>query len=114
MCLQKSVAFADAGYQGAARRPDDGLGVNWRIALRPGKRRALDKGNEIDMVVDQIEKPKASVRAEVEHPFRVNKRQIGHVRVRYRGLKNNTVQLIMLFTLCNLWMARERLLAAQS
>jgi IS5 family transposase len=40
------------------------------------------KGNEIDALVDQIEKLKASVRAKVEHPFRVIKRQFGHVKVR--------------------------------
>jgi IS5 family transposase len=41
------------------------------------------------------------------------KRQFGHVKVRYRGLKKNTAQLVMLFALSNLWMARGRLLAAQ-
>ncbi len=111
---QERVVFADAGYQGAAHRPDAGSGVNWRIALGPGKRRALDKGNEIDALVDQIEKLKASVRAKVEHPFRVIKRQFGHVKVRYRGLTKNTAQLITLFALSNLWMARGRLLAAQA
>ena len=35
---------------------------------------------------------KASVRAKVEHPFRVVKRQFGYVKVRYRGLANNTAQ----------------------
>jgi IS5 family transposase len=35
----ESVVFADAGYQGAARRPDAKPGVDWRIALRPGRRR---------------------------------------------------------------------------
>jgi len=36
---------------------------------------------------------KASIRAKVEHPFRVIKRQFGHVKVRYRGLAKNTAQL---------------------
>jgi IS5 family transposase len=51
---------------------------------------------------------KASVRAKVEHPFRVIKRQFGHVKVRYRGLAKNTAQLKTLFALSNLWMAREK------
>lgn len=88
--------------------------MNCRIALRPGKRRALDNGNEIDMLVDQIEKLKASVHAKVEHPFRVIKRQFSHVKVRYPGLKKNTAQLVTLFALSDLWMARGRLLAAQA
>jgi IS5 family transposase len=110
----ESVVFADSGYQGAARRPDAKPGVDWRIALGPGRRRALDKGNQIDALIDQVEKLKASVRAKVEHPFRVIKRQFGHVKVRYRGLKKNTAQLLTLFALSNLWMARGRLLAVRA
>jgi len=53
----------------------------------------------------------AKVRAKVEHPFRVIKRQFGHVKVRYRGLAKNRAQLHVLFALSNLWMVRKRLLA---
>lgn len=53
---------------------------------------------------------KASVRAKVEHPFRVVKRQFGYTKVRYRGLAKNTAQAVILFALSNLWMARRRLL----
>jgi IS5 family transposase len=60
--------------------------------------------------MEQAEKLKASVRANVEHPFRVIKRQFGHTKVRYRGLKKNTAQLVTLFALSNIWMARSRLL----
>lgn len=41
-------------------------------------------------------------------PFRVIKRQFGHVKVRYRGLAKNTAQLHTLFALSNLWMVRKR------
>jgi len=58
-----------------------------------------------------IEHLVAKVRARVEHPFRVIKRQFGHRRVRYRGLAKNDAQLHVLFALANLWMARRRLLA---
>src|SRR5688500_5158015 len=47
-------------------------------------------------------------------PFRVIKRQFGHVKARYRGLAKNTAQLHMLFALSNLWMARRTLMGAQS
>ena len=42
------------------------------------------------------------IRAKVEQPFRVIKRQFGYVKVRYRGLKKNTAQLVTLFALSNL------------
>jgi IS5 family transposase len=56
---------------------------------------------------------KASIRANVEHPFRVIKRQFGYVKTRYRGLKKNTAQLVTLFALSNLWMVRAKLQGAQ-
>jgi transposase, IS5 family len=103
--------FADAGYQGAHKRPDAKPDVNWHVAMRPGKRRALDKSRRSNQLIDQLERLKASVRAKVEHPFRVIKRQFGHVKVRYRGLKKNTAQLKTLFALSNLWMVRGKLAA---
>ena len=56
---------------------------------------------------------KASIRAKVEHPFRVVKRQFGYTKVRYRGLAKNTAQVLTLFALSNLWMARRRLMVLQ-
>ena len=47
----------------------------------------------------------------MEPPFRVLKQQFGYVKVRYRGLKKNTAQLVTLFALSNLWMARHKLMA---
>ncbi len=60
-------------------------------------------------VLDELERAKARVRARVEHPFRVVKRQFGYWKVRYRGLMKNTQQLTTLFALSNLWMAGHRL-----
>jgi IS5 family transposase len=112
---QETVAFGDAGYQGVEKRPDARIDVTWHVAMRPGKRKALDKeNNEADALVDQAEKLKASIRAKVEHPFRVIKRQFGFVKVRYRGLKKNTAQLITLFALSNLWMVRSKLTGARA
>ena len=106
---EETEAFGDAGYQGAAKRPDAKPGVRWNIAMRPGKRRALDKSRESNRLIDELEKLKASIRAKVEHPFRVIKRQFDHVKVRYRGLAKNTAQLHTLFALSNLWMVRRHL-----
>ncbi|MBA4503295.1 transposase, partial [Marinobacterium marinum] len=43
----------------------------------------------------------ASIRAKVEHPFRIIKCQFGFVKARYRGLKKNDSKLAMLFALAN-------------
>jgi len=104
--------FGDAGYQGADKRPEAKAHITWHVAMRPGKRRALDKNDPLDALTDRIEKAKAGIRAKVEHPFRVLKRQFGHVKVRYRGLKKNTAQLMTLFALSNLWMVRGKLMEA--
>lgn len=112
---QETVAFGDAGYQGVEKRPDAKAGITWHVAMRPGKRKALDKeSNEADALLDQAEKLKASIRAKVEHPFRVIKRQFGFVKVRYRGLKKNTAQIVTLFALSNLWMVRSKLMGARA
>jgi IS5 family transposase len=107
---EESVAFGDAGYQGIEKRADAKANVTWHVAMRPGKSRALNKDNEADALIDKAEKLKAGVRAKVEHPFRVIKRQFGFVKVRYRGLKKNTAQLFTLFALSNLWMVRGKLM----
>jgi transposase, IS5 family len=72
----ENVVCADAGYTGVEKRAEHaGRAVIWQV------------------------------RAKVEHPFRVIKRQFGHTKVR------NTAQLVTLFALSNLWMARRHLLA---
>ncbi len=102
--------FADAGYRGAEKRPD-ATQATWHVAMRPGERRRWKKLPRIGRLLDYAERVKASVRAKVEHPFRVVKLQFGHRKVRYRGLAKNTAQLQTLFALANLWLARRKLLA---
>ena len=55
---------------------------------------------------------KAAIRTNVEHPFRVVKRQFGFQKVRFWGLAKNHAQAFILFALSNLWVARGRLLSA--
>ena len=106
---EEAEVFAGAGYQGASKRPE-ATAFKWHIAMRPGKRKTLDKATKLGALLDNIEKLKASVRAKVEHPFRVIKRQFGFTKVRYRGLAKNTAQLVTLFALSNLWMTRRALI----
>ncbi|MDQ2735540.1 MAG: IS5 family transposase [Pseudomonadota bacterium] len=105
----EEVAFGDAGYQGVHKRPE-ASGPTWHVAMRPGRRKKLNPFLEPDFVAERVEKMKASIRAKVEHPFRVIKRQFGLTKVRYRGLAKNTAQLVTLFALSNLWMARRKLI----
>jgi len=107
---EETDVFGDAGYRGAGKRADANPAVTWHVAMRPGQRRALNKGSAKGRLAEQIERIKASIRAKVEHPFRVIKRQFGHVKVRYRGLAKNTAQLHTLFALANLWMVRRQLM----
>ena len=65
-------------------------------------------------MTDEVERIKASIRAKVEHPFRVIKRQFAFVKVRYRGLVKNTAQLTTLFALSNLWMVRGKLMGVRA
>ena len=110
---EETNAFGDAGYQGAQKRPDAKADVTWHVAMRPGKRKVLDKTTKLGALTDEIERLKASIRAKVEHPFRVIKRQFGFTMVRYRGLEKNTAQITTLFALSNLWMARRELMTAR-
>jgi transposase, IS5 family len=102
--------FADAGYRGADKRPD-ATAATWHVAMRPSERRRWKKVPRIGRLLDYAERVKASVRAKVEHPFRVLKLQFGYRKVRYRGLAKNSAQLQTLFALANLCLARRKLLA---
>ncbi len=107
----EKIAYGDAGYQGVHKRPE-AAGPDWQVAMRPGKRKLLNPFLEHDDIALRREQFKASVRAKVEHPFRVLKRQFGFTKVRYRGLVKNTAQIVTLFALGNLWMARRQLMGA--
>jgi len=105
------MVCADAGYTGVEKRPEHAeREVIRQIAARRSTYKQLSKRSVLYQVRHKIEKAKAQVRAKVEHPFRVIKRQFGYVKVRFRGLAKNTAHLATLFFLSNLWMARRHLL----
>ena len=79
------------------------------IAVRPGKRKQQTH-TPWGAFNEQAERRKASIRAKVEHPFRVIKRRFGYVKVRYRWLAKNTAQIMTLFSLSNILMAGSSLL----
>lgn len=102
--------YGDSGYAGADNRDElQEVKATFFIAEKPSRIRAM-KSSRDRRNACRWEHFKASVRAKVEHPFRVIKRQFGYTKVRYRGLAKNTAQVLMLFALSNLWMARRQLL----
>ena len=107
---EETVVYADAGYQGIEKRAEmEGKGIGFRVAMRPGKRRALPDTPE-GRVDDLIETAKAHIRAKVEHPFRVMKRQFGFQKTRLRGMLKNRCKINVLAALTNLFMTRHQLL----
>jgi transposase, IS5 family len=85
-------------------------GNEWHFGMKPGKRRALPD-TPLGQLLEKIEHARASIRAKVEHPFHVVKNLFRHRKTRYRGLSKNTAQLLTLFGMANLVLARKCLIA---
>jgi IS5 family transposase len=105
---KENTVHADAGYIGAEKRAPK-RGRKWHIAAKRGRIKAMPE-DELKEATKHLEYIKAAVRAKVEHPFRVVKRQFGYQKVRFKGLAKNTAQILILFALSNLWMMRRTLL----
>ena len=96
---QEQEVWADAGYQGVHKRPEnEGRTTQWDVAMKPGVRKELAG----DSPEEAVEHGKASVRAKVEHPFFYVKRMFGYGKVRYRGLAKNTQRFAVLLGFTNL------------
>ncbi|MEA9808548.1 IS5 family transposase [Xanthomonas campestris pv. raphani] len=107
---KEDSVFGDSGYTGADKREElQDCEAAFFIAAKRSVLQAI--GNKRERAREQRwEHFKASVRAKVEHPFRVIKRQFGYTKVRYRGLAKNAAQVLTLFALSNLWMKRKQLM----
>ena len=104
---EEQDVFADSGYRGIEKRPEhQDRKVNWYNAMMPSKRKQLSDGPQ-----ELLEKAKASIRAKVEHPFRIIKQQFGFTKTRYRGMAKNNNHLNTMFALANLYMCRSRLMS---
>ena len=96
--------WGDGGYRGQTE------------AIKEAAPKAQDmtcRRTKFKHYVDELQKKKnrskSSVRAKVEHPFRILKRVFGFDKVRYRGLAKNHHRLCANFALVNLYMHRKRL-----
>jgi IS5 family transposase len=109
---KEDVVFGDSGYTGVEKREEtQDVDAVFLIAEKPSAIRAMKTKRE-QRDARALERWKASLRAKVEHPFRVIKRQFGDAKVRYRGIAKNAAQVLTLFALSNLWMSRRRLMPA--
>ena len=107
----EAEVYGDVGYQGIAKRPEMvGNLAEFRVAMRPGKRRALPETPD-GKLQDLIETAKAHIRSKVEHPFRVIKQQFGFQKTRLRGLAKNSCKINVMAAPTNLYLARGHLLA---
>ena len=98
--------FGDKGYVSGEREAAFRTqGKIW------GVMRKAPKGASLHPTDERINRIIASLRARVEHPFRVLKCQFGYRKTRYRGLAKNGAQLFALFGLGNLFLVRRRLMA---
>ncbi len=103
---EETSVWADKGYVSAER--EDAFKGPGKVG---GVMRNAPKGSPLHPLDARINRIIAMVRAKVEHPFRVIKRQFGHAKTRYRGLAKNRAQLFTLFALANLFPVRRRLMA---
>jgi IS5 family transposase len=110
---EETHTAGDAGYTGVHKRPEhEGRKMIWSIFARPSTYKKHGKKCPIGRAKRKIEYAKSQVRAKVEPPFRVIKRQFGYTKVRFRGLVKNTAPQVTLFALSNLWMVRKQLMIA--
>lgn len=103
------AVFGDAGYasdeykRGARQR-----GMLW--AVQDKAEGSLGAG--LSASQKRRNRRRSSIRARVEHLFRIVKRQFGYVKTRYRSLKKNAAPMHMRVGLANLYLLRGRLMAA--
>ncbi|MGD3144604.1 IS5 family transposase, partial [Xanthomonas oryzae pv. oryzicola] len=110
---KEDTVCGDSGYTGLEKRDEmkRKRKLRYLIAEKRSKLKQIKNKRELKLA-KRWEHTKASLRAKVEHPFRVIKRQFGYVKVRYRGLAKNTAQVLTLFALSNLWLKRKQLMPA--
>ena len=97
--------FGDKGYvNNDLKRHARKAGVFWGVSLKASKQRPLSDANK------RFNHRMSSIRARVEHVFRVIKRQFGYTKVRYKGIAKNAAQVFSLIGLTNLYLARGTLM----
>lgn len=97
-----TIIFGDKGYVSDKRkRATRARGSTWAVKDKCKPGRVLSTSQK------KRNKKYGTVRAKVEHVFRVIKCQFGYRKVRYRGLAKNAAQMFSLMALANLYLARR-------
>lgn len=100
------AVFGDKGYvNNKLKRVARKAGLFWGVSLKASKQHPLTEANK------RFNHKMSSVRARVEHVFRVIKRQFGYTKVRYKGIAKNAAQVFSLIGLTNLYLARRALMS---
>jgi IS5 family transposase len=95
------AVFGDKGYvNNDLKRHARKAGVFWGVSLKASKTAPAGEANK------RFNHEMSSIRARVEHVFRVIKRQFGYTKVRYKGIAKNAAQVFSLIGLTNLYLAR--------
>lgn len=103
---EERAIFGDKGYyKQEDKRQARAKGILWAVSDRGTRNHPLSSSQR------KRNRKFSSVRSKVEHPFGVVKCQWKFVKVRYRGLAKNTMQLFALFSLANLFRVRKALLS---
>ncbi|OZB36218.1 MAG: IS5/IS1182 family transposase, partial [Halothiobacillus sp. 15-55-196] len=101
------VIFGDAGYTSDEyKRGARALGIHWKVN---DKRKP--KHGDLSCKQRKRNRQQSSIRARIEHLFRIIKCQFGYRQVRYKGLEKNRAQVMSLMVLANLYLLRGRLAA---
>lgn len=99
------AVFGDKGYvNNKLKRLARKAGVFWGVSLKASKPHPLTGANK------RFNHKMSSIRAGVEHVFRVIKRQFGYTKVRYKGVAKNAAQVFSLIGLTNLYLAGRALM----
>jgi IS5 family transposase len=101
---EERKVWGDGGYQGQTEAIKEAAPRAQDMTCR--RTRYKDRMDELQK---KKNRSKSSVRAKVEHPFRILKRIFGFDKVRYRGLAKNHHRLCACFALVNLYLHRKRL-----
>jgi len=101
---EERKVWGDAGYQGQRKAIQEAAPKAQDMTCRRTKFK-----DRVDELQKKKNRSKSSVRAKVEHPFRILKRVFGFDKVRYRGIAKNHHRLCANFALVNLYMHRKRL-----
>ena len=102
---EEKAIFGDKGYYDENKKKECREGEIFYGVLDKAKR-----GKKLSNGQKKRNRKLSSIRAKVEHPFRVIKCQWGYRKTQYKGLHKNSMKLYAMFGLTNLYLVRKTLI----